>query len=150
MRDFTRQQWLQLRPETYLADGWLDAQGRLIPDFTGDYATAAATQLMAAECSPQELALTYEGIRQLLPVHEGPPRDRLFAAFEETLLVVARAIRQPNNGGLVDWISDCAAIVETQAELEGFMRHIQAVMRLYAIMVAAMPDDSSSASRPVS
>jgi hypothetical protein len=105
---------------------------------------------MAAECSPQELALTYEGIRQLLPVHEGPPRDRLFAAFEETLLVVARAIRQPNNGGLVDWISDCAAIVETQAELEGFMRHIQAVMRLYSIMVAAMPDDSSSASRPVS
>ena len=145
MREFTRQQWLELRPAIYLAEGYIGPDGALRPDFLGDYATAAANQLIAAELSPQELGLTYEGLRQLLPVHPGSPQQSLLGAFEETLLVVARAIRQENNGGLVNWLSECASVVTSQAELDGFMAHVRAVMRLYTIMAGAMPDSDFSA-----
>ncbi len=146
MRAFTRQEWMDLRPEIYLADGYLDADGALRGDFLSDYATAAATQLMAAELSPQELAFAVEGLRQILPMHEGGPGDQLHAALDETLFVVARATQQTNNEGMVHWLSECAAAVGTAADLDGFMAHIQAVMRLYAILVVSQPDSSGSPS----
>lgn len=149
MREYTRQQWIELTPAIYLAEGYLGSDGALRPDFLGDYATAAANQLLLAEVSPQELALTYEGIRQLLPMYEGTPGERLASAYEEALLVVARAIRQENNGGLVNWLNECAARVRTQAELDGFMAHVAAVMRLYGVLVAAMPDEPFSSPSPV-
>jgi hypothetical protein len=144
MRDYTREELLQLTPEIYLAAGYVDAAGALRPEFLTDFATAAANQLVLAELSPQELALTYEGIRQILPQHDGDPAARLHAATEEALAVVARAIQQPNNEGMVDWLSKCASIVETAAELDGFMAHLQAVMRLYGLLAASLPDSSSS------
>ena len=148
MREFTRDEWMELRPDIYLADGYLDADGALRADFFADYATAAATQLMAEDLSPQELALTFEGIRQLLPLQEGAPADRLDGAIDETLLVVARATGQENNGGLVRWIDDCAEAVTTAEELDGFLAHVQAVMRLYGVLVASQPDSSGSFSAP--
>jgi hypothetical protein len=149
MREFTRQQWVALTPAIYLADGYLDADGALRQDFLADYATAASNQLLLAEVSPQELALTYEGIRQLLPEHQGAPGARLAGAYEEALLVVARAIRQQNNGGLVNWLNECAARVRTESELDAFMAHVAAVMRRYGILVAALPDEPFSSPSPV-
>src|SRR5438034_430262 len=126
MRDLTRDDLLQLKPSAYLAEGYVDSRGELRREFLSDYATAAATQLMAGELSPQELAFTVEGIRLVLPQHEGPPQERLRAALEECLLVVARAIRQENNQGLVEWLSQCASAVESDADLKGFLAHVQA------------------------
>ena len=149
MREYTREELMGLTAERYLAEGFLDAAGEVRPELLGDYATAAATQLLAAELSPQELAFTVEAIRLLLPQHEDEaPADRLHASLEEALLTVARAIQQPNNGGMVHWLSECAAAVGTPAELDGFMEHLQAVMRLYALVAASQPDSSSS-SAPV-
>jgi hypothetical protein len=148
MRDYTRDELLKLTPAVYLADGYLGTDnGKLRREFLGDFATAAATQLLAAGLSPQELAFTVEGIRQILPMHEGPPPDRLRATVEEALLVVARAIRQPSNEGMVKWLSECASVVETPAELDGFIAHIQAVMRLYALLVGSLPDSSASSQK---
>lgn len=149
MRAFNRQQWIELTPEIYLADGYLDEAGAPRADLLGDFATAAANQLLVAEVAPQELALTYEGIRQLLPMYEGEAGSRLADAYEETLLVVARAIRQENNGGLVNWLNGCAARVRTEADLAAFMGHVAAVMRRYGVLVAAMPDGPSSSPSPV-
>ncbi len=139
MRAFTRQQYLALRPETYLADGYLAPDGTPHAALLSDYATAAATQLLAAETSPQELALTFEGIRQLLPLQEGPAPERLLAAIDEALMVVARAIQQENNPGLTEWLAACAAAVTSQADLDAFMAHAQATMRLYGVLVATQP-----------
>jgi hypothetical protein len=144
MRAFTREEWLGLTPEVYLQGGYCGPDGAPRPEFFGDFATAAATQLTAAELSPQELALTVEGIKQILPMHDGPPRERLLATIDECLLVVARAIRQQNNGGLVEWLSECASAVGSAADLDGFMAHIQAVMRLYALLVMPQPEPSGS------
>jgi len=148
MRDFTREQWLALKPEIYLADGFLDQTGALNNDFLSDYATAAAMQLLAAETSPQELAMTFEGLRLILPMHEGAAPVRLGAALDETLVVVARAMRQTNNEGMVNWLNQCASAVTTPAELDGFLAHVQTVMRLYGMMVAALPEEPSGSSLP--
>jgi len=68
MQARTRDDLLTLTPDVYLRDGYRDAAGAVRPALLSDCATAAATQLLAAEASPQELALTLEGVRQLLPV----------------------------------------------------------------------------------
>jgi hypothetical protein len=142
MRDYTREELLALTPEVYLEEGYLDADGALRRELLSDYATAAATQLLAAELSPQELALTVEGVRQVLPLHEGTPAERLHAAVEEALMVVARAIRQPNNAGMVGWLGQCASVVETEAELDGFIAHLRAVVQLYGLIAGAQPEAS--------
>lgn len=147
MHALTREDLLQLKPAIYLVGGYMDSEGKPRREFLSEYATAAATQLMAWDLSPQELALTVEGVRQILPMHHGAPLERLRAALDECLLVVARAIRQENNHGLVEWLSECASVVGTNADLDAFLAHIQAVMRLYALVVMSQPDSSDS-SRP--
>jgi hypothetical protein len=142
MRALNRAELLELTPRVYLAAGYLGGDGKLIPQFRSEYATAASTQLLEAELSPQELAFTVEGLRQILPMHKGPVQERLTAALDECLHVVARAIRQENNKGLVEWLSQCASAVETDAELAAFMAHIEAVMRLYSLLVMGQPDGS--------
>ena len=59
-------------------------------------------------------------------------------------MVVARAIQQSNNKGLVHWLNACAATVTTPQELDAFMSHATAVVRLYAILVASLSDSSGS------
>ncbi len=140
MRTLSRPDWLALLPELYLANGYLDEAGVPRPDFLGDYATAAANQLLVAEASPQEVSLTVEGLRLLVPLQNGTPGARLAAAIDECLLVVARAIRQENNGELVKWLSLCAAAVTTEADLKAFLAYVTATMRLYAMLVATLPD----------
>jgi hypothetical protein len=144
MRAYTRDELLQLTPAVYLAEGYVDAEGAVRPELQSSYATAAATQLLAAELSPQELALTVEGVLQILPLTEGSAEDRLHAALQESLLIVARAIRQANNGGLVNWLNECMIAVKSEADLDGFIAHIQAVRRLYALMVQSLPDSSGA------
>jgi len=136
-----RDRWLALGSGDYLADGYLDSSGGTRRVVLGDYATAAAYRLLDAEVSPQELALTIEGIVQLLPMHEGPRDEAISGAFEESLIVVARATRQPNNGGLVEWLNYCIESVDSPASLQAFLDHVQAVVRLYALLVAALPRD---------
>lgn len=143
----TRDLLLRLTPEVYLARGYLDANGSLHRLLKGEVATAVAMQLLQAELSPQEFGLTVEGLRQLLPLHEEPTvPERLHATLQEAVEVVARMIQQPNNGGLLQWISACATAVTNEAELGGFMEHLDAVNRHYAVLVASSPPDLPSAS----
>ena len=145
MSTTTREDLLRLTPEVYLADGYLAADGTLRRTLTGEAASAAATQLLAAALSPQEFGLTVEAIRQLLPLHDEPtPPERLQATLEEAAALVARTIQQPNNAGLWSWSSACAAAGGTAAELDGFLAHVTAVNRLYALLVAFPPPEPAA------
>ncbi len=147
MQARTRDELLALTPDRYLREGYLDREGTLRPALLADYATAAATQLMAAEASPQELSLTLEGVRQLLPLQDGDAAAaRLDAALDEALEVTSSAIQQPNNEGLAEWISACADGVRTEADLEAFLEHVEAVLRQHALLAAMLPPDSASSS----
>ena len=143
----TRDELLRLTPEIYLANGYLDADGALRRELKGEIATAAGVQLLRADLSPQEFSLTVEAIRQLLPLHDEPTvPERLHATLEEAVVVVARVIQQPNNRGLLEWISACAVPVTTEAEVRAFMEHLEAANRQYALLVATLPPDTSISS----
>ena len=139
MRAYSRDELLALTPKRYLKDGFVDGKGKPRSELQTGYATAAATQLLAGELSPQELAFTYEALRQTLPLQEGPVPKRIRGAVEEALEVVRGMIRQPNNPGLTKWINESAAMVKGTADLDAFLTHLLAVLRQYSVLVASQP-----------
>jgi hypothetical protein len=142
---YTRDELLALTPDRYLAEGYVEKITRRRPELTGAWATAACNQLMAAECSPQEVGFTIDAIRLLLPEHDEPdPGERLHATVQEAIEVVARAIQQPNNEGLLRWLTECVAPVETDADIEAFLEHAEAVRRQYAILAALLPSSPAA------
>jgi hypothetical protein len=138
MREYTREELLALTPAKYLAKGFVDGRGRPKPELQSEYATAAATQLLAGQLSPQELVFTFEALRQSLPLHSGAPPKRIKAALDEALETVRGLIRQPNNPALDKWINACAAAVKKPADIDAFLAHLQAVLRLYSVFVVSL------------
>lgn len=127
-------------PDRYLADGFVDGSGAIRPDLLGVDATAAGVQLLAADAAPQELGFTLGALTLLTAQHErGSAPQRLSSALGEALATVARAIQQPNNAGLVQWLDACRARVATEADLQAFLKHFEAVNRQYGLLVALQP-----------
>ena len=142
MPDYTRDELMALTPGRYLAAGYLDETGQPRAALSADYAIAAATQLGAADMPAQELAFTYEALRLLL---DGQDVDQARDALDEALATVVRMIRQTNNEGLVTWLGDCVAELRQPADIGALLGHIQAVLRLYAV-IASLPEPSSDPS----
>jgi hypothetical protein len=133
----TREVLLALTPARYLANGFLQPDGTPRAELRTDWATAAATQLLAAEAAPQELAFTVEALRAVLPLHdEGPPDERATEAVDEALDVVAGLIRQDNNGGIVTWLRGCAAQVRQPDDLAALLLHVESVLKLYGLLAS--------------
>jgi hypothetical protein len=135
--EYTKAQLLALTPAKYLADGFMAGRGKTKPELQNEYATAAATQLLEGEVSPQELAFTYEALRQTLPLQTGPPSKRIKAALDETLETVRGLIRQGNNPALAKWLGQCGAAVKAPGDIDALLTHLLAVLRLYSVFVAA-------------
>jgi hypothetical protein len=150
MPSYSREDLLALTPDRYLAAGFAQPDGSVRREFLADYATAAGTQFLAADLSPQELALTAEAVRQILPLRDGAPGSRARGSAAEALGVVAHAIQQPNNEVLAQWLTQCAAAVSTEADLQGFLAHLQAVERQYPLLVAFSPKVLPPPSQPSS
>ena len=143
MASYTREDLLALTPDHYLAAGWTTADGAPRPELTGIDATAASTQFLAAALSPQELSLTAEAVRQIIPLHSGDPGRRARDTAMEALGLVTNAIRQPNNEVLAQWLVDCAASVHTGADLEAFLDHLLATERQYGLIAGMSREDAS-------
>lgn len=137
MREYSRAESLALTPARYLKDGFVDGKGKPNPGLQTGYATAAATQLLAAELSPQELAFTYEALKQTLAMQEGAAPKRIRAALDEALETVRGMIRQANNPGFTKWINECAALVKKPADIDALLIHCLAVLRQYTAIVAS-------------
>ncbi len=148
VRSYTKAELLALTPDRYLAEGFCDAAGDARPELLTEYATAAANQLMQAELSPDELTFTIEAFRLALPLHEGAPAAQARGAVDEALATVTRMIRQPNNEGLIRWLEQCADHVGSADDLEAMEDHLDAVLRLYAVVAVFEPSDSASSSPP--
>ena len=139
MRDYTREELLELTAPRYLAGGLTDNRGKALPELQTTFATAASTQFLAAGLSPQELAFTYEALKLALPLHtEGTPSARTAGVVEEALETVRAMIRQPNHPRLEQWLRDCAAAVKTDADLRILLEHMMAVLRQYTVIAAAV------------
>ena len=53
MRDYSREELLELSASRYLSGGFVDRSGKPLVELQTTYATAAATQFLDAELSPQ-------------------------------------------------------------------------------------------------
>lgn len=139
MRDYTRAELLELSAARYLSKGFVDSDGKPLPELQTTYATATATQFLAAELSPQELAFVHEALKQTLPLHaDEPPAAQVREAVAEALDVVRAMIRQPNNARLVQWLNECVAAVKAAVDREAFLEHLMAVLRQYTVIAAAL------------
>lgn len=139
MRDYTREELLELTAPRYLAKGYRDAAGQPLGELQTTFATAVSTQFLAAGLSPQELAFSYEALKQTLPMHaEATPAERTEAAVTEALEIVRGMIRQPNHPRLEQWLRDCAAAVRNEADPQALLEHMMAVLRQYSVIAAAV------------
>ena len=144
LRAYTRNELLALTPDRYLADGFGD-----LAALQGEFATAAANQLLEGGAPPQEVAFTASALEETMDLHDGAPQDRAESAVQEALGVVARLIRQPNNERLAEWLEECAARVTQPGDVAAFLAHVDAVMKQYAVMSSFYsPEDSSSPASP--
>lgn len=146
IRSYTRAELLALTPDRYLADGFCDAAGDARPELLTEYATAAANQLMQGELSPDELTFTVEAFRLALPLQQGTPPAQARGAVDEALATITRMIRQPNNESLIRWLEQCVDHVRSADDLEALEDHLDAVLRLYAVVAVFEPSESSPSS----
>lgn len=148
MQGHSREELLALTPARYLSEGFLDEAGAPRPALRDDWATAAATQLLAAELAPQELTFTVEAFHIAVPMHaDKPPPAQAMVALQDALETVRRMIRQPNNQGLVTWARDCALQVRRPGDVAAMEEHMRAVQRLYGLL-ASLPQPPSSSPSP--
>ncbi len=141
--EVTREALLALTPDVYLAQGFLAPDNEPWPELQGEWATAAATRLLLAEAAPQELGLTVEAYRQVLPMHddEAAP-EQATEALAEALPVVAQLIGQTNNEGIVTWARGCAAQVRQDGDIAALVLHMESTLKQYALL-ASLPQPPS-------
>lgn len=133
--DYDRKTLLALTPEKYLSGGFRDENGKPRAELRALFATAASTQLEQAEASPQEVGATFEALKMVLPLHEGPASERAARACEEALLTVASMHDQDTNPGVAAWLTACAAAVKSEDDIPVLLDHVQAVVRQYALII---------------
>lgn len=137
--EITREQLLARQPQDYLQNGLRTASGTLRPELVGLEAFAVATQLDQAMASPQEVALTYEMLKQVLAQSDGdarPAAERFAAAVSEAIEHVERLISQHSNFVISGWLEDCAPFIKTSADIPSFLELFQAVLRQYTALQA--------------
>jgi hypothetical protein len=137
MREYSREELLALSASRYLATGFVDQRGKAVVELQTTFATAAATQFGEAQLSPQELAFTFEALKQALPLYSDTPSGRIKSAVGEALEIVRGMIKQPNNARLVQWLSECSAAVKSEVDIVALVEHFMAVLRQYTVIVAS-------------
>src|SRR5258708_7205772 len=89
----TKEQFLEMKPASFLKDGFRDAANQPRAELASIWATAGATQMEAVR--PMELAAAIEALRQVLPLHEGTPSERYLTACEEATEVAVGLLGTP-------------------------------------------------------
>ena len=123
-------------PSVYLKQGFFAAPGKLRPELTGLAAFGTAQRLERAAASPDELAATFEALKQVLPARTEAPAKKFAAAVEEALALVGRMLNIPNNIMIAGWLRECAPFVKTPADLAACLEHFQAVTLQYTTLLA--------------
>lgn len=133
--DIPSTELLSATPGEYLKDGWMDAKGQTRADLLGLKAFAIASQLQQAYVSSQELALTQEALKQVLALDEGDIETRFPDAVSEALDLVGGITNTAPNPRLANWLKACIPFVKTEADLQAFLQHLQAVMRQHVTLI---------------
>jgi len=148
MEDINLEQLLSQTPSTYFQNGFLDEAGKPRPELTGMNAFAVATQLEYAQTSLDELGLTLESLKQILPMGTGDPSQRFAGAVNEALALVRQVAKIDNNIMLGGWLRSCASFVKADADIAAFLQHAKAVMLQYAALLAVKRPPAAPEANP--
>lgn len=129
----TRENQLQNTPDRYLLSGYLDSFGAEKAELVGSLATTAAVQWEECELSPQEARATLEAFKQCLEMSQA---GQVTEAAQEALDIVASMYNISNNAGLAKWLLQCCRKVSGDKELQALLRHFEASVRQYAVIIA--------------
>jgi hypothetical protein len=146
--DLNHDQLLAREPAQYFKDGLVDTSGKLRPELAGLDAFAVATQLLEGDASPDEVAATYEALRQLLAEATGDPGRAFAAAVQDALTLVSRLLGVRNNIVLAGWLRECRPYIKTAADMAAFLQFFEAVIRQYTSLVAVQSPPEEQAPAP--
>jgi hypothetical protein len=137
-----RAKLLALTPGKFLKGGFVDPDGRALPELQGEWATAAAMQLLEAGVSLMELSATLEALRLTLPVYEAAPRERFRLASREALEVVSMMQHgQKSHPAVARWLAACAPAIRSEDDLTAMLDHFLAVVRQLGVIGALTESD---------
>jgi hypothetical protein len=139
---FNRADLLARRAADYFKDGLCDTAGALRAELSGMDAFAVATQLDEAVASPDEVAATFEALKQILATSEGEAPDTRFdTAVQHALELVSRLLSTHNNIVLDGWLNECSPFIKSEADLSAFVTFFESVVRQYsALQLVKQPE----------
>jgi hypothetical protein len=126
-------EFLAMTPDLYLNRGFRN-DDEPFEDLTSTWATAAASQFAEAGVTGQELGATLMALKQVLPLHQGKPRERFVSACREALELVENTYGLENNNGLVRWLEQCVPAISTERDMTDFLEHFRAAVRQHALI----------------
>lgn len=111
----------------------------LPPEPPGLEAFAVTRRFDETAVSPQELAFTFEMLKQVLSLSEGdgrPANERFAGAWHEALEHVSRLLGQHNHIAVVGWLQETATLIQTEKEIQNFLFFFQTVLQQHTALQA--------------
>jgi hypothetical protein len=127
----TKDQYLSMTPDHYLAQGFRDASNKPRPELTLIWATAGATQL--EDVPPRQLGTIAAALREVLPLHEGTPTERYGMACQEAMEVTQGVLLAPVHPKLSQWLARFTPVLRSNNDLQDLLTHVTAVARQHAL-----------------
>jgi hypothetical protein len=127
----TKDQYLSMTPDRYLAQGFRDGTNKPRPELTSIWATAGATQL--EDVPPRQLGTVVAALREVLPLHEGTPAERYHTGCEEAMEVAQGVLLAPVHPKLSQWLASFAPMLRSNSDLDDLLTHVTAVARQHAM-----------------
>jgi hypothetical protein len=127
----TKDQYLSMTPDHYLAQGFRDSSNAPRPELTSIWATAGATQLQATP--PRQLGTIVAALREVLPLHAGSPAQRYLSACHEAMEVVQGVLLAPVHPKLAQWLTSFTPMLRNDTDLQDLLTHVTAVARQHAL-----------------
>lgn len=127
----TREQYLAMSPDQYLAGGFRDAAGNPRPELTSVWATAGAVQLEGV--APAELGTVLTALAQTLPLHDGAPADQYANACAEAVELSTGVLGAEPDPAVTHWLARFAPLLHTEQDLRDLVHHLGVVARQHAM-----------------
>jgi hypothetical protein len=103
----------------------------------GKFATAACLTFEDAEVSPEEFLTVYEAIKQCLELADNEnPGEKFQHAVSEGFDVSASLLDKEINPAIINWIQEWVSHVDSEADIDVFMEHLNSVATQYALVMS--------------
>ena len=132
-----------LRPVAFLGRNLL-----LLPDLrpnpavNGQLCPAALRAFEKGEVAPQEFETFVEALRRFIPEQEtGTPAQRVAAATDDALDLVARILNKEPKPEIENWVMEFIPFIESDEGAQAVLSHLQSTLALYTVVINIKSDE---------